>query len=471
MKYEPTFESVSAHPLPRWFDDAKFGIFIHWGLYSVPAWAYAEKGKSIVDLGEDPEPFHVQRYNPYAEWYLNTLRIPGTPGQKYHQQIYGDRDYYDFQRDFERESAAMNPDDWASLFEQAGAKYAVMVTKHHDGYCLWPSEHVNPRHPGLHSRRDLVGEVTDAVRAHGLKMGLYYSGILDWTFKLTAMQDAQSWIDHYLASDAYAAYALAQTRELIHRYRPSILWNDMGYPAQCDLNALFAEYYNAVPDGLCDDRWGQRDKGDLTLEEYTRQEVAKGDIIGIHSDYGDYTSPEYDTKFHLKAKKWELTRGIGMSYGYNRNEDPDNFMTGRDIVYTLADVCSKNGNLLLNVGPMANGTIEPAQRQALLDTGAWLSKNGEAIYGTTYCDAMQETVTDRGCRVSFTRRGGTVYAIVQDDAPSGEVLLRDYQIPEGAKVSVIGAGGAGCAPADGGTRVQLPDGLPNQCAYVIQMVK
>ena len=205
MKYEPTLESISRHPLPRWFDDAKFGIFIHWGLYSVPAWAYAEKGKSIVDLGEDPEPFHVQKYNPYAEWYLNTLRIPGTPGQQYHQKTYGDRDYYDFQRDFERESAAMNPDDWASLFEQAGAKYAVMVTKHHDGYCLWPSEQVNPRHPGLHSKRDLVGEVTDAGRAHGMKMGLYYSGILDWTFKLTAMRDAESWIDHYLASDEYAA--------------------------------------------------------------------------------------------------------------------------------------------------------------------------------------------------------------------------------------------------------------------------
>ena len=245
----------------------------------------------------------------------------------------------------------------------------------------------------------------------------------------------------------------------------------MGYPAQCDLNALFAEYYNAVPEGLCDDRWGQRDKGSLTLAEYTRQEVAKGDIIAVHSDYGDYTSPEYDTKFHLKAKKWELTRGIGMSYGYNRNEDPDNFMTGKDIVCTLADVCSKNGNLLLNVGPMADGTIEPAQRQALLDAGAWLKTNGEAIYGTTYCPTTQETVTDKGCRVSFTRKGDAVYAIVQDDEPCGEVRLADYQIPAGAKVSVIGAGDAAFSPFDGGTRVRLPDIMPEQCAYVIRIDK
>lgn len=471
--YEPTYESISRHPLPKWFDDAKFGIFIHWGLYSVPGWAYAEKGKRIWDIAdESDEPFHVQKYNPYAEWYLNTLRIPGAPGQLYHHQTYGDRDYYDFKRDFERESAAFNPDDWASLFEQAGAKYAVLVTKHHDGYCLWPSAHDNPMRPGLSSRRDLVGEIARAVRARGLRIGLYYSGILDWTFKTRAMRDAESWIDHYLVSDEYAAYSLAQTRELIHRYHPSILWNDMGYPVQCDLNALFAEYYNTVPDGLCDDRWGQRDAGGLSLAEYTRQEVAKGgDIIALPSKYGDYTSPEYDTKFHLKAKKWELTRGIGMSYGYNRNEDPDNFMTGRDVICTLADVVSKNGNMLLNVGPMANGTIEPAQRRALLDAGAWLRVNGEAIYGTTYCPEKQETVTDGGARVSFTRKGDSIFVIVQDDAPGSAVLLMDFRAPHGARASVIGAGEATVSPADDGVVVNLPANMQKQCAYVIRFDK
>lgn len=468
MSYEPTFESISRHPLPQWFDDAKFGIFIHWGLYSVPAWAYAEKGKSIVDLGQDDEPFHVQKYNPYAEWYLNTLRIPGTPGQSHHAETYGDRDYYDFQRDFEREAAAMEPEAWAELFEQAGAKYAVMVTKHHDGYCLWPAEHRNPLRPELCAKRDFVGEVTEAVRARGMKMGLYYSGILDWTFKTQPMRDAESWVDHYLATDQYADYSLKQTRELIHRYKPSILWNDMGYPAQCDLNALFAEYYNAVPEGLCDDRWCQRDAGGLSLTEYTRKLQAEGDVVECRCDYGDYTSPEYDTKFHLKAKKWELTRGIGMSYGYNRNEDPDNFMTGRDIVYTLADVISKNGNLLLNVGPMADGAIEPAQRQALLDTGAWLRANGEAVYGTTYCPDLQETTTDNDSRVSFTRKGDIVYAIVQDENPGEMVLLRDFR---GTNATVLGADDVACEPVDGDTRVRLPERMPKQCAYVIRFTK
>ena len=469
MKYEPTYESISKHPIPDWYDHDKFGIFIHWGLFSVPAWAYAEKGKSIQDLGKDPEPYHVQRYNPYSEWYLNTMRIEGTPGQKYHKATYGDKDYYEFQADFEKEAAKLNPDKWAELFEKAGAKYAVLVTKHHDGYCLWPCENKNPWRPELCSQRDLVGEITDAVRARGLRMGLYYSGILDWTYKPHPMKDDLSWTDHYLASDEYADYSLRQTKELIHRYHPSILWNDMGYPAQCDLNALFAEYYNTVEDGVIDDRWIQRDKGDKTLEEYVEYLKAHGGVMGISDRYGDYTSPEYDTVFRLQEKKWELTRGIGMSYGYNKNEDPDNFMTGRDIVYTLADVVSKNGNLLLNVGPMADGTIEPAQADALLFTGEWLKVNGEAIYGTTYVPAMQETTTDNGHRVSFTRKGDAIYAIVQDAEPAAEVLIKDFAAPEGAHARILGIeGDVSCERTDGGLRVQLPANTPAGCAYTIR---
>lgn len=469
MKYEPTYESVKSHPLPDWYAGAKFGIFVHWGLFSVPAWAYAERGKSIVDLATDDDPFHAQKYNPYAEWYLNTLRIEGSPGARHHREVYGERDYYDFQSDFEQACAAFDPDGWASLFAQAGARYAVLVTKHHDGYCLWPSAHENPRRPGLRSKRDLVGDVAAAVRARGLKMGLYYSGIFDWTFKTGPIQDSQSWIDHYLASDEYAAYSLSQTRELIRRYQPSILWNDMGYPAQCDLNALFAEYYNAVPDGVVNDRWVQRDAGGLSLEDFTRAELAKGDIIECRCDYGDFTSPEYDTAFRYKAKKWELTRGIGMSFGYNQNEDPANFMTGRDIIYTLSDVVSKNGNLLLNVGPMADGTIEPAQREALLETGRWLAVNGEAIYDTQCLVDRQETVTDGGCRASFTRSGNRLYAIVQDPEPRREVLLRDFVLADAARATVLGATGeAVCERTDGGLRVRLPEDAPRGSAYALR---
>ena len=469
MKYEPTFESVSRHPIPDWYEYGKFGIFIHWGLFSVPAWAYTEKGKSLVDLSEDREPYHVQKYNPYAEWYLNTMRIEGTPGQRYHKATYGDRDYYDFQTDFERESAKMNPDKWAELFERAGAKYAVLVTKHHDGYCLWPCENKNPWRPELCSQRDLVGELADAVRARGMKMGLYYSGILDWTYKPHAMQDDLSWTDHYLASDEYAAYALAQTRELIHRYHPSVLWNDMGYPAQCDLDALFAEYYNTVEDGVIDDRWLQRDKGDRTLEEYVEYLKTHGGVMVTYKGRGDFTSPEYGKGLLLQEKKWELTRGIGMSFGYNRNEDPDNFMSGRDIVYTLADVVSKNGNLLLNVGPMADGTIEPAQADALLFTGEWLKTNGEAIYGATYVSAMQETTTDGGCRVSFTRKDNVIYAIVQDAEPAGEVLIKNFAAPEGAQAQILGIEGmVSFVRMDGGLRLRLPANTPTGCAYTIR---
>ena len=445
-----TWESLNARPYPQWFSDAKLGIFVHWGLYSVPAYAGKEG---------------------YAEWFYRGL-MTGDPGRCRIMSLYADTSLPVFEQyktlTDHWHGELWQPQEWARMFRDAGARYVVLVTKHHDGYCLWPSAHVNPRRPGLCSKRDLVGDIAGAVRARGLKLGLYYSGIFDWTFKTGPIQDSMSWIDHYLASDEYAAYSLSQTQELIHRYRPSILWNDMGYPAQCDLNALFAEYYNAVPEGVANDRWVQRDAGGLSLEDFTREELAKGDIIECRCDYGDFTSPEYDTAFRYKAQKWELTRGIGMSFGYNQNEDPANFMTGRDIICTLADVVSKNGNLLLNVGPMADGTIEPAQREALLETGRWLAVNGEAIYDTQCLIDRQETVTDGGCRVSFTRSGDRLFAIVQDSAPRREVLLRDFVLADAARATVLGATGeAACSQTDGGLRVRLPEDTPRRSAYTL----
>ncbi len=142
VHYEPTLESLSRHPLPQWYADAKLGIFVHWGLYSVPGWAplsHPEHDFRNVDYIKN---------NPYAEWYYNVMRIDGSPTQAYHRQHYGgDFDYYNFVPVFNQESAKWKPDQWAEIFHDAGARYVVLTTKHHDGFTLWPSATPNPTLP------------------------------------------------------------------------------------------------------------------------------------------------------------------------------------------------------------------------------------------------------------------------------------------------------------------------------------
>ena len=137
MKFEPTKESIEKHEVPQWYKYAKFGIFIHWGSFSVPAWARAE-GKNLAELSEEGDGFANSMFNsPYAEWYLNTSRIKGSPTNIHHKETYGeDFNYFNFQKDFEERNQSMNAGEWADFFKEAGAKYVVLVTKHHDGYCL-----------------------------------------------------------------------------------------------------------------------------------------------------------------------------------------------------------------------------------------------------------------------------------------------------------------------------------------------
>ena len=177
MAYEPTLESLRTHAVPGWYDDAKLGIFVHWGLYSVPGWApvAGEYGELIAKEGWAS----WFAKNPYAEWYLNSIRIEGSPSHRHHVQTYGEGfSYDDFVPLFNEAIGAWNPGDWAELFRQAGAGYVVLTTKHHDGFLLWPSRTPNPVKEGYAASRDLVGELAEAVRARGMRMGLYYSGAL-----------------------------------------------------------------------------------------------------------------------------------------------------------------------------------------------------------------------------------------------------------------------------------------------------
>ncbi len=252
--YAPTWESVSSHPLPDWYDDAKLGIFLHWGLYSVPGWA--PQVADIQQLLKEKGPADMLRDNPYAEWYLNTSRIEGSPTWYHHREIYGpDAAYDDFVAAFDEGTATADMDAIAATCRDAGAGYVVLTTKHHEGFCLWPNALPHPRKGRYHAKRDIVGDLRTAVLDAGMRMGLYYSGGYDWPYNDALLQNPA---DSFLAiphTPDYVRYATAHVHDLIERYRPSILWNDIGWPAGGDLAALFADYYNAVPDGVINDRW------------------------------------------------------------------------------------------------------------------------------------------------------------------------------------------------------------------------
>ena len=170
----------------------------------------------------------------------------------------------------------------------------------------------------------------------------------------------------------------------------------------------------------------------------------------------------YDTE------KWELCRGIGMSFGYNRNENPANFMKAKDVIWCIIDVTAKNGNLLLNVGPMADGTIQEEQVRPLLETGAWLKVNGEAIYATTCREDKQSDLTTDGKEVRYTKKDDALYAIVMDETPGSTVTIPGLEVAEGAAVSVLGAGPCTYTADANGLTVQLPKELPPY-AYVIKI--
>ena len=216
--------------------------------------------------------------------------------------------------------------------------------------------------------------MVDAARRHGLRAGLYYSGGLDWTFEERPVRGYMDVYSTIVQDPDFVGYVTGHWRELIERFAPEVLWNDIGSPRSMDLPSLFADYYEAVPDGVVNDRWGQR------LPE---REPGPGEHINPpHSRHHDFTTPEYATYEALTAQKWEASRGIGQSYGYNQAELADDHLSVTELVHLLVDIVSKNGNLLLNVGPRADGTIPRLQLQRLEGLGAWLATNGEAIFGT-----------------------------------------------------------------------------------------
>ncbi len=371
-------------PCPDWYARPQLGIFIHWGVFSVPAWAPA--GVSITDLFKTDYD-HAMVASPYAEWYWNAMRVPGSATAMHHRDVHGGRPYEAFRDAFEASARAFDPDSWAQLFAAAGASYVVLVAKHHDGYCLWPSAVENPRKPGWRSPRDYVGELAEAVRGRGMRFGCYYSGGLDWTFRDTPISTFGDMFACVPTSDDYRAYAAAQVRELIARYRPAVLWNDIAWPSQDDLPALFADYYAAVPDGVINDRWmanaslfeSLRDpSGRKMFDDMIKAQIAnaQGELESPAPWHCDFRTVEYAAGAHMGDKKWEACRGLGLAFGYNRAERLEDFMTADALLALYRDTTSRGGNLLINVGPMADGVIPDVQQNPLLALGRTLRAEG-----------------------------------------------------------------------------------------------
>jgi alpha-L-fucosidase len=361
-------------------------------------------------------------------------------------ETYGENyDYLDFIPIFNREAQKWNPDEWAELFKEVGARYVVLTAKHSDGFTLWPSSAHNPhRRPDQQgAQRDIVGDLTKAVRAHGLKMGLYYCGGLDWSFVETPIQVLPDLFATVPQSEEYARYADAQWGELIDRYQPSVLWNDISYPKKGDVLHLFADYYNRVHEGVINDRF--------------------------QVEHSDYTTPEYITYRKIVEKKWETCRGMGFSFGYNQEEGPEQVLSPGELVNLLVDIVSKNGNLLLNIGPKADGTIPQIQMERLRALGQWLRMNGEAIYETRPWVRADGRTSD-GVDVRFTQKGDSVYAILLNKPKAHEITIESLGLDEGTKIQMLGSiGDLRWSRSGKDLRLTLPEQLPGSYAYVLKI--
>jgi alpha-L-fucosidase len=412
--------SAFERPTPPWFLDAKLGIFIHWGPYSVPAWA-----EPTGELGAVDE--HVWfRHNPYAEWYANTIRFEDSPARAHQRDVYGDAPYDDFLDAWSAER--FDADSWAAVFARIGARYVVPTTKHHDGIALWDAPGTGLRNTVRRGpRRDLVHELAEATRRHGMRFGVYYSGGLDWGVTDLPRIDTSAAVRGVRPNDAaYAAYAYGHLRDLVDRHRPDVLWNDIEWPdagkhdGSLGLAELFRHYYASVPDGLVNDRFG-----------------------ATHQDFG--TSEYQAHRESESSAAWEHCRGIGLSFGYNRVEDARHLLSGDELVRQFVDVVSRGGNLLLNVGPTAAGEIPPGQLGVLEYLGGWLAGAGDAIYGTRPLSAELAPPSDDPW-IRWTARDGRAFAIVDATGPVVLPAMTDaFELEDGQR-------------ADGGIGVELPAG-------------
>lgn len=440
--YQPTPESLTTHPVAPWYRAAKFGIFIHWGVYSVPAWG-------------DTVDYHA------AEWYFYAMRI-SAPGKdstyRHHLETYGaDVAYDDFIPRFTAER--YDPRAWVRLFERAGAKYFVLTSKHHDGFQLFPNAVSGRNAAALGPRRDLVGELFAAARHSRLRRGLYYSLGEFYNPALgTPPYNPYThapipYTGYRPVADYVADYEHVHLRTLIDRYDPDLLWAD-GENWHEDLGAgqIFC------PKDL---DW----RSDEILAYYYNRALGRRRDVMVNdrfrASHADFKVSEGDkSSYALRPTAWEACLTMGRSWGYDTHEDPARIKSKDTIVRLLADIVSKNGNLLLNIGPEHDGTIADWQRQRLETLGDWLAINGSAIYGTTPWTRAE----DGDVRYTVSPRA---FHIIPLRWPGPELTVPgDLPVAGGARIRLLGHPGRPLdwTRRDGSIVVTLPQDAPGGIA-------
>ncbi len=354
--FQPTWESLrDNYRTPAWFNQAKFGIFIHWGLYSIPA-----------------------RLNEWYERHMYTSDVP------WHTQHYGAPDQFGY-KDFIPLFKAQNyrPDEWAQLFAKSGAKYVIPVAEHHDGFAMWNSD-LTPWCAGkMGPRRDLTGELATAVRKQNLIFGLSSHRMEHDSFAYPAsgLRNDQSHpryagfygppipgeFNNHNASPAFQNDWLARVQELVDKYQPQMIYFDNGVNVReydhVKLRAA-AYYYNRAR------QWGR----EATL--------ATKDLAYLFASVQDFEKQQRAPKWIYPAAGWQCDDAIGSTWGYTESPQPMSYRPAESIVRELVELASQGGNLLLNISPMGDGTIPQTQQNILLAIGDWLRINGEAIYGS-----------------------------------------------------------------------------------------
>ena len=443
QQYQPAWESLDKRPVPGWFEDSKFGIFIHWGVYSVPSWG--------------PTGDSIGVYDKYAEWYWNKLMNTDSKVnknfRKFHDETYGpDFKYQDFAPMFKAE--LFDPGQWAALFKESGAKYIVLTSKHHEGFTLWPSaQSWNWNSVDIGPHRDLCGDLTASVKKQGLHMGFYYS-LYEW-YNPIYRSDLNKYVDNHM---------IPQMKDLVTRYTPDILWTDGEWDKtskEWKSEEFLAWLYNESPvkeNVVVNDRWGSETRsmhGGIFTTEYG----LVGEKEGI-----DETN----------IRPWEECRGIGTSFGYNRAENLDSYSSADDLIKLLVSTVSGGGNLLLDIGPAADGTIPVIMQQRLLEIGKWLKVNGEAIYGTR---AFISKRTDKSInpvaneKIFFTKKNKDLYVICTE-WPKNNIILNGLKSTGSTKVQLLGSALTVSMKSSGGDSVIVPPRLtPDDCesAYVFKI--
>ncbi|WP_123536727.1 alpha-L-fucosidase [Halosimplex salinum] len=459
--YEPTWESLDAHEVPEWFRDAKLGIFVHWGLYSVPAWAPPD-----ADIGGEDA-------SPYAEWYPYYMYEDGSPTREYHRETYGeDVEYIDFAEEFTAED--WDPGRWADFFADVGAGYVVLTAEHHDGYPLWDSHYASHTAATSGPERDLVGDLCEAVRERDLRFAAsyhanfnYYQPGFEGQFGHPDFAAGHPFDDDAGPGPEYVDFMNAKHRELIRKYRPDLLWFDVpkAHSDHLEAKELVADYYNAA------EQWGK----EVAVNDRASTDSIGGPLAEDDSDdvtHGDFETPEYYTYDEIRDDPWEATRGIGHSFGYNQVEDEEDHLAPVELVRSFVDVVSKNGNLLLNVGPRADGTIPEIQRERLAALGDWLAVNGTAIFGTRPWVVSADD--DGETQIRYTWRDGDLFAIALEwpgdrlelSVPA-HVSLADA--PDAALLTGDGDAEASATLRDDALVVSLPERPDHDHAYAVRL--